>query len=90
MLVVAGLIPGRINCKRTWSKSWLHDRQLCVASRFCLCRLFFRDLSLGPVDVVPFHGHGHRRQRIDAQMGAGCMYGLKNPFPAPGADNVRS
>ena len=25
---------------------------------------------------------------IDAYMGAGCMRGLKNPFPAPGVDNV--
>ena len=25
----------------------------------------------------------------EGNMGAGCMLGLNNPFPAPGADNVR-
>ena len=29
-----------------------------------------------------------REQGIDANMGAGCMHGLNNPFPASGADNV--
>ena len=60
---------------------------------YLVCRSFSRTseklcMGLGPPKLTHAPGIGGCEEGIDANMGAGCMRGLNNPFPAPGADDV--
>ena len=60
------------------------------AEGFCYWIIFNYALCIGPGPPKLTHAPwiGVCEQGIDANMGAECMHGLNNPFPAPGVDNV--